>query len=287
MVKPLRSFTLVCGMVISLLLILQAHAQPQSDAAPVPLSVQTVTKEAINTSGIRIVPAMEFGYFDAHGRYVVDLMQQDYTYIAVRFVSETSEPLIGITPHFSIEGTSQLLKPHSISTSSATDENGKIEFAVLGGKMGLDRIVISDGEARIEILINVISLRATTFLDLVVQGEDFLSWDELIQARTRYENGIAISTFPDAIAEQSGQTVKLSGFVTPLQASHRQSHFLLTSHPPGCFHEPPGGPSGIVEVFVAKGVEFSPWAPLTLEGRLETVEKGTGSLYRLHDARVL
>ena len=95
------------------------------------------------------------------------------------------------------------------------------------------------------------------------------------------------ATFPDEILENNGKTVKLVGFMLPLETKPKQQHFVLTSHPPDCFYHVPGGPAGSVEVFANKPLEAS-FGPLALEGRLETLETSeTDVLYRLHDARAL
>lgn len=240
---------------------------------------------AADATDVRIAPVAEIGYFDEQGRYVVDLMEQDYAYIAIRVETLDGRPVEDAEPVFSIEGTSRLLEPQDVSMSATTNQYGIVEFAVVAGEMGLDRIVVEYGEANTEILVNVISLRATTY-SLPAVGEGHLPWDDLMQAQVRFEDMMLFADFPAEVAERSGETVKVSGFMMPLETGMKQRWFLLTAHPPSCFFHVPGGPSGVVEVFAEEGIEVA-WDPIVLEGRFETLEKSDGGVYRLHDARIV
>ena len=263
-------------------------AESPLDPADQPIADQPIADRPIaaaDATDVKIAPVAEIGYFDEQGRYVLDLMEQDYTYIAVRVETADGRPVEDAEPVFSIEGTSRLLEPQEVSMPATTNQYGIVEFAVVGGEMGLDRIVIEYGEASTEVLINVISLRATTY-SMPVVGEGHLSWDDLMQAQVRYEDMLLFADFPAAITERSGETVKVAGFMMPLETGMKQRWFLLTAHPPSCFFHVPGGPSGVVEVFAEEGIEVA-WEPIVLEGRFETLEKSDGGVYRLHDARIV
>ena len=253
-----------------------------------PLADQPIANQpiaAVDATDVRIAPVAESGYFDEQGRYVIDLVQQDYSYIAVRVETSDGRPVEDAEPLFSIEGTSQLLEPRDVSMPATTNQYGIVEFAVVAGEMGLDRIAIEYGGASTEVLVNVISLRATAY-SLPPVGEGYLSWDDLMQAQVRYEDMMLFADFPAEVAERSGETVKIPGFMTPLETGMKQHWFLLTTHPPSCFFHIPGGPSGVVEVFAEEGIEVS-WDPIVLEGRFEALEKSDGGVYRLHDARII
>ena len=88
------------------------------------------------------------------------------------------------------------------------------------------------------------------------------------------------------IRKQSDRTVKLAGFMMPLETGVKQRWFLLTSHPPSCYFHVPGGPAGAIEVFAEEGIEVS-WDPIVLEGRFEALEKSDSAVYRLSDARIV
>ncbi|MCY4343206.1 MAG: DUF3299 domain-containing protein [Gammaproteobacteria bacterium] len=254
-----------------------AAEPPASAIAPV---------KAADATDLRIEVLAEIGYVDEQGRYVVDLLQQDFAYLAVRVETAQGQPVVDAAPAFSIEGTSLLLEPHEVSPRATTDEDGVVEFAVVGGQMGLDRVEVKVGEASTELLVNVISLQAAGFpMPPVVEGG--LSWQDLMQARIRYEEMMLVADFPEAVAERTGQTVKLSGFMMPLEPDLKQFRFLLTSNPPSCFFHVPGGPAGAVEVLANKGIEVS-WNPVVLEGRFEPQRQSEiGVVYRLLDARLV
>jgi len=241
---------------------------------------------AADAADVRIEVLAEIGYVDEQGRHVVDLLQQDFAYLAVRVETAQGQPVMGAAPAFSIEGTSLLLEPNEVSPRTTTDEDGVVEFAVVGGQMGLDRVQVKVGEASAEILVNVISLQAAGFpMPPVVEGG--MSWQDLMQARIRYEEMMLVADFPEAVAERAGQTVKLSGFMMPLEPDLKQFRFLLTSNPPSCFFHVPGGPAGAVEVLASEGIEVS-WNPVVLEGRFEPQRQSEiGVVYRLHDARLV
>ena len=259
-------------------------AEPSGYESEEPLGPEDRPIAAADADDVQIVPVAEIGYFDEHGRYVVDLMQQDYTYIAVRVETPDGRPVEDAEPTFSIEGTSQLLGPEDISMPATTNQYGIVEFAVVGGDMGLDRIAVEYGEVSTEILVNVISLRANAFPTLA-EGQGYLPWGDLMQARVRYEGMKLFAELPEAVTELSGKTVKVSGFMMPLEAGMKQNWFLLTTHPPSCFFHVPGGPSGVIEVFAEEGIGVS-WNPIVVEGRFEALEESESAVYQLHDARL-
>lgn len=261
-------------------------AEPPERQSAQTLEALITPVSAADATDVRIEVLAEAGYIDEQGRYVVDLLQQDFAYLAVQIETAEGEPVLGAAPAFSIEGTSQLLEPKEVSPRTTTDEYGVVEFAVVGGQMGLDRVKVELGEAGVEILVNVISLQAAGFpMPPVVEGG--VPWEDLMSARIRYQDMTLVADFPEAITERAGQKVKLSGFMMPLEPDLKQRRFLLTANPPSCFFHVPGGPAGAVEVFARKGIELS-WDPVVLEGRFEPQEKSdVGVVYRLHNARLV
>ena len=205
-------------------------------------------------------------------------------YLAIQIETPDGRPVEDAEPEFSIEGTSRLLRPEEIAMLPTTDEYGIVDFAVAGGDMGVDRVEVTYAGESTEILVNVISLEALSYATPLT-GEGFLAWSDLMQAQVRYEDMTLFAEIPPAVSERSGDTVKLSGFMMPLEAGLKQEWFLLTTHPPGCFFHVPGGPSGAVEVFAAEGIEVS-WNPIVLEGRFEALEESDSAVYQLHDARL-
>lgn len=257
------------------------------DASPGTSSEWDLTPiEITEATDIELEVLSETGYVDDQGRYVIDLLEQDYAYLALVVTTPDGQPVSGADPSFILEGTSQLLEPEEVSARATTDEYGGVEFAVVGGQMGLDRLDVTVGDERIPMLVNVISLEAAGFPTLP-ELEDGLRWNDLMQAEIRYEETKLVAEFPEAVAERAGETVRVSGFMMPLDPDLEQHRFLLTSNPPSCFFHVPGGPAGAVEVFAKKGVAMT-WDPVILEGRFEPQHESTaGIVYRLHDARVI
>ncbi|MEQ1518850.1 MAG: DUF3299 domain-containing protein [Usitatibacteraceae bacterium] len=65
--------------------------------------------------------------------------------------------------------------------------------------------------------------------------------------------------------------VKIYGFVLPLSTSAKQKHFLISplpSHCPFCVDQ---GPDSMVEVVAKDAVDYSPWEPIVMSGKLELV----------------
>ena len=65
--------------------------------------------------------------------------------------------------------------------------------------------------------------------------------------------------------------VKVYGFVLPLSTSLKQKHFLISplpSHCPFCVNQ---GPDSIIEVIAKNPVEYSPWEPIVISGKMELV----------------
>lgn len=70
--------------------------------------------------------------------------------------------------------------------------------------------------------------------------------------------GIFTATHPPAVKALVGRTLTISGFIMPLDAATRGTHFLLSKYTPVCAFCPPGEPNEVVEVQTARPVVFSP-----------------------------
>lgn len=228
----------------------------------------------------------ERGYENADRQHVVDLLERELAYLAVKFETADGNPVSGARLKWTLKGSSRVTEVSSAGLDAPSDDSGMVEFGVQAGSMGADELTVSLGEAKKIVVLNVISLQAAGYASL--DGiEGALPWNELMSARVRYTEDAVQAEFPAAVAQHHRQPVKLAGFMMPLEPEEKQKRFLLTSNPPNCFFHVPGGPAGAVEVFAEKGIEPS-WDPIVLEGRFETVPSSeSGVIYRLRDARVV
>lgn len=118
--------------------------------------------------------------------------------------------------------------------------------------------------------------------DALPKAKDAL-WDTLYKTIVNVDEkaGTYSATFPDEIKKLNGQTIKISGFMLPLENTEKFSHFLLSKRTPTCFFCPPGAPNEIIEVFAAKPSEWSEDI-VTYEGKFELMEnKEMGVFFKL------
>lgn len=240
---------------------------------------------AAAAKGVVISLYAEGAYQDAQGATVVDILEQDYAYVALELHDAEGRPVQGAEPTVTVDGGSRVQWLAESAAGRRSDALGMLEFALVAGPMNLDRIRIAFGEARAELRLNIISLAAAGFAD-PASIEGALPWATLARADVRYrEDGGLRTRFPPELAKLDGQVVTLAGFMLPLEPEPQQRHFLLTSSPPSCFFHVPGGPAGAVEVRADKGIAVD-WELLVLRGRLETVrESEEGVVYRLREAK--
>ncbi|MEM8683848.1 MAG: hypothetical protein AAGF72_10470 [Pseudomonadota bacterium] len=226
-------------------------------------------------------PIVENGYLDEQDRLVIDIYQEDFANLAVEVLSETGAYVDGAALEISISGGSELYVP----PDPETNQYGVFEFSLIGGEMGLDTVTVALGDVSIDILVNVISFEAFTLpIPEVVEGG--IPWERLLEAKVSFDDYTLLSTFPDDVSKRAGETVKISGFMMPLETDSKQKWFLLTSNPPHCFFHIPGGAAGAIEVFSDDGIEVS-WEPVIIEGRFEPLAKSDSAVYQLHDARLV
>ncbi len=91
------------------------------------------------------------------------------------------------------------------------------------------------------------------------QGHSQL-WATLRQTRIGVDEtrGMFTAVHPASVKALAGKTITLPGFVMPLDAQTRGTHFLLSKYTPVCAFCPPGEPNEVVEVHSAKPITFSP-----------------------------
>lgn len=113
---------------------------------------------------------------------------------------------------------------------------------------------------------------------------DVVAWSTLADISTRTERNRVVQVYSPAILALNQRTVRVQGFMTPLDPGERQVHFLLTSVPLTCPFCTPGGPESIVQVRSRRPVRYTMGA-LVVEGRFHVLHNDSlGFFYRITDA---
>jgi uncharacterized protein len=109
-------------------------------------------------------------------------------------------------------------------------------------------------------------------------------WYSLSKVSYVQRNGKTELEFGDSINQLNGKSIKLRGYITPLQLGRDQKHFILSPTPPSCaFHMPPGA-TEMVEVFSSAPVTYS-LEPVVISGTLALLSHDpTGIFYQMADA---
>ena len=111
-----------------------------------------------------------------------------------------------------------------------------------------------------------------------------VAWSLLTRTVIRKMDGKLAPDFPPALRPLNGRTVKLQGYLLPLEAGQAHSRFLLSAWSPSCPFCLTAGPEAMVEVKARSAVKYS-LEPVVVQGRLELLENDpAGLFYRLVDA---
>lgn len=112
-------------------------------------------------------------------------------------------------------------------------------------------------------------------------------WDLLGQVKSVPVGRKVVPQFPAAVSGLNRTPVKVVGFMMPLQAGERQSHFLLTATSQTCAFCIPVGPEGIIEVRMRRPIKAG-FDAILIAGRLEVLQDDPqGIYYRIRDAESL
>ncbi len=90
--------------------------------------------------------------------------------------------------------------------------------------------------------------------------------------------GLFTARHSPAVRALVGKTITLSGFINPLDAATRGTHFLLSKYTPVCAFCPPGEPNEVVEVRTSRPVIFSN-KPVSVTGTFVLQNKGENGLF--------
>jgi len=117
------------------------------------------------------------------------------------------------------------------------------------------------------------------------ERKDIVSWKLFSQVEPIRVKDRLVPQFSDAVLALDQETVKVQGFMLPLETGAKVSHFLLSAVPQSCpFHLHLGGAESLVEVRTAKPMAFT-WDGVILRGKLSVLKNDPeGVLYRLTDA---
>lgn len=109
-------------------------------------------------------------------------------------------------------------------------------------------------------------------------------WSLLSAATIKMSNGKLGPAFPAALRPLNGKTVKLQGYILPIEAGREHSYFLLSAWSPTCPFCQTAGPEAMVEVRARTAVKYS-IDPVVVEGRLMLLDNDpSGVFYRLVEA---
>jgi hypothetical protein len=118
----------------------------------------------------------------------------------------------------------------------------------------------------------------------ITSREGVVPWPLLASVTSRAEKERMVPVFPQDVQALNNRTVKLEGFMMPLEPGEKQRHFLLSSVPVTCAFCVPAGPEGLVEVRSRTPVKYT-LEPVLVEGRLAVLSGDPyGLLYRIVDA---
>lgn len=115
------------------------------------------------------------------------------------------------------------------------------------------------------------------------QRTDVVAWSQLTRVTTRVEDRRMVPVYPKAVTALHQKTVRVQGFMMPLQVGEQQRHFLLSSVPLTCSFCVPGGPESMVEVHTRAPVKYSLGA-VVVEGQFHVLQNDPyGLYYRITD----
>jgi len=111
-----------------------------------------------------------------------------------------------------------------------------------------------------------------------------VSWSLLTKTSIRKIDGKLGPDFPAPLRSLDGKTVKLQGYLLPIEAGQTHRRFLLSAWSPSCPFCLAAGPEAMVEVKARTPVKYS-LEPVVVQGRLQLLDNDpSGVFFRLLDA---
>lgn len=117
------------------------------------------------------------------------------------------------------------------------------------------------------------------------ERNDIVSWKLLAQVEPVKVKDKVLPQFSDSVLALDRKTVKVQGFMLPLEAGAKISHFLLAAVPQTCpFHVHLGGAESLIEVRTSKPITVT-LDGVVFTGKLAVLRNDPeGVFYRLTDA---
>jgi uncharacterized protein len=110
------------------------------------------------------------------------------------------------------------------------------------------------------------------------------SWRLLSLVQPIKTGGKIVPEYDKQVSALNGKTVKVQGFMLPLDMGDKQKRFLLSAAPPHCTFCIPGGAETMIEVRAKNAVRYG-FDVVVLSGKLAVLKDDpTGLYYRLTDA---
>ena len=90
--------------------------------------------------------------------------------------------------------------------------------------------------------------------------------------------------FSPEVKKLNNKTIKVAGFMMPIEQRETHKRFMLSAVPPGCPFCLPGGPNSLIEVFVKKPLKYTTDA-IVLNGTMNLLKDDpSGFYYRMIEA---
>jgi len=165
-----------------------------------------------------------------------------------------------------------------------TDHHGQASSLLLATIVGQDQVIATTEKglySKLTITVTDDNLAEET-LPQLTELPGVVSWQTLRQVTLKNN----IPHFDQTIEVLNEQSVKIQGFIVPLEQAEKQKHFLLSINPPSCFFCLPAGPEGLVEVFTKPGIAFS-YEPIVMAGTFQVLKSDEmGIYYRMLNAQI-
>ena len=155
----------------------------------------------------------------------------------------------------------------------------RIPFDWILGALALSTAMAAMGQAA-----SPASVHGQSAVPPLVEKKGVVSWKVLAQAKPKLLNNKAVVEFGGDVAALNNRTIKLQGYMMPLDPGTQQRHFLLTSASPTCPYCLPAGAEGLVEVRSTTPIKYTQDA-IIVEGKfLVTSANPMAGYYSLTDA---